>query len=70
MSVSRKGGTLKEFKAACPVGKQLVARVYSRAMTYNIRHFLEAVLRRSAVSAALGSGQWWQRVPDRLRGYL
>ena len=43
MLVSREGGTLKEFKATCPIGKQLVARVYSRATAHNARRFLEAV---------------------------
>ena len=43
MSVSRDGGTLKEFKAACPVSKQLVARVYSRAAANNASRFLQAV---------------------------
>ena len=43
MSVSRDGDTLKEFKATCPVSKQLVARVYSRATANNARRFLNAV---------------------------
>ena len=43
MSVSRDGDTLKEFKATCPIGKQLVVRVYSRATANNARRFLEAV---------------------------
>ena len=43
MSISREGCTLKEFKATCPLGKQLVARVYSRASAHNARRFLEAV---------------------------
>lgn len=43
MSVSRDGDTLKEFKATCPIGKQLVARVYSRATANNARRFLQAV---------------------------
>lgn len=57
MSVSREGDTLKEFKVTCPVGKQPMARVFSWAMAHNIRCFLEAVLRRFAVSATLGPGQ-------------
>ncbi len=44
MSGSCDGGTLKEFRAVCPIGKQLVARVYSRATANNARRFLEAVL--------------------------
>ena len=43
MSVSREGDTLKEFKATCPLGKQLVAQVYSRATARNAKRFLEAV---------------------------
>lgn len=43
MSVSRDGDTLKEFKATCPIGKQLVARVYSRATANNAKRFLQAV---------------------------
>ncbi len=43
MSVSRDGDTLKEFKATCPVGKQLVTRVYSRATANNARRFLQAL---------------------------
>lgn len=43
MSVSHDGDTLKEFKATCPVGKQLVARVYSRATANNAKRFLPAV---------------------------
>lgn len=43
MSVSRDGDTLKEFKATCPVSKQLVARVYSRATANNASRFLNAV---------------------------
>lgn len=43
MSISRDGDTLKEFKATCPIGKQLVARVYSRATANNARRFLQAV---------------------------
>ena len=43
MSVSCDGDTLKEFKAVCPVGKQLVARVYSRATANNARRFLQAM---------------------------
>ncbi|WP_446831958.1 helix-turn-helix domain-containing protein [Candidatus Foliamicus sp.] len=43
MSVSRDGDTLKEFKAVCPVSKQLVVRVYSRATANNARRFLQAV---------------------------
>ncbi len=31
MTVARDGNTLKQFKATCPVSKQLVAWVYSRA---------------------------------------
>ena len=43
MSVSRDGDTLKEFKATCPIGKQLVVRVYSRATANNPKRFLQAV---------------------------
>lgn len=43
MSVSRDGITLKEFKAACPISKHLVVRVYSRATAGNARRFLQAV---------------------------
>ena len=43
MSVSRDGDTLKEFKATCPIGKQLVVRVYSRATAGNARRFLQAL---------------------------
>lgn len=43
MSVSRNGDTLKEFKATCPIGKQLVVRVYSRATANNAQRFLNAV---------------------------
>ena len=43
MSISRDGDTLKAFKATCPLGKQLVARVYSRATANNAKRFLEAV---------------------------
>ena len=42
-SVSRDGDTLKEFKATCPIGKQLVVRVYSRATAGNARCFLQAL---------------------------
>ncbi len=42
--VSRDGGTLKEFRATCPLGKQMVARACSRAIANNARRFLEAVL--------------------------
>jgi len=44
MGVSRDGGALKEFRAVCPLGKQLVARVYSRATANNARRFLQAVI--------------------------
>ncbi len=44
MGVSRGGGALKEFRAVCPIGKQLVARVHSRATAHNARRFLQAVL--------------------------
>jgi len=44
MGVSRGGGALKEFRAVCPIGKQLVARVYSRATANNARRFLQAVI--------------------------
>ena len=43
MSVSRDGDTLKEFKATCPIGKQLVVRVYSRATANNATRFLQAL---------------------------
>ena len=43
MSVSRDGDTLKEFKATCPIGKQLAVRVYSRATAGNARRFLQAL---------------------------
>ena len=43
MSLSRDGDTLKAFKATCPMGKQRVARVYSRATTNNAKRFLQAV---------------------------
>ena len=36
---------VKEFKAVCPVSKQLVTRIYSSATAHNARRFL-AVLRR------------------------
>ena len=42
-SVSRDGDTLKEFQAAGPYAKQLVARVYSRATARNAARFLQAV---------------------------
>lgn len=43
MSVSRDGDTLKEFKATCPISKQWVVRVYSRATANNAQRFLKAV---------------------------
>ena len=43
MSVSRDGDTDKEFKATCPIGKQRVVRVYSRATAGNARRFLQAL---------------------------
>ena len=42
-SVSRDGDTLKEFQAAGPYAKQLVARVYSGATARNAARFLQAV---------------------------
>ena len=43
MSISRDGATLKEFRAACPVGKYMVSRVYSCATAATARRFLHAV---------------------------
>ena len=43
LSASRESKQLKEFKAVSPVGKQLVARVYSRATARNAKRFLDAV---------------------------
>ena len=43
MSLSRDGRQLKEFKAVAPVGKQMVARAYSRATAGNAERFLDAV---------------------------
>ena len=43
LSFSRDSKQLKEFKAISPVGKQLVARAYSRATAHNAKRFLEAV---------------------------
>ena len=43
LSASRESKQLKEFKAVSPVGKQLVARVYSRATAHNAKRFLDAV---------------------------
>ncbi len=43
MTVSRDGNTLKQFQATCPVSKQLVTRVYSRATANNARRFLQTV---------------------------
>ena len=40
MSYTRDGGTLKEFRAVCPVTKFMVARVYARATAGNARRFL------------------------------
>ena len=45
MTVHREGQILKEFKAVDPVGRQLVARVYSRATARNAARFLKAVIR-------------------------
>ncbi len=44
MTVSRDGNTLKQFQATCPVSKQLVTRVYSRATANNARRFLQTDL--------------------------
>ena len=44
MTVSRDGDTIKEFRAVCPVSKQMVTRVYSCATANNARRFLNAVL--------------------------
>ena len=41
--LAREGRHLKEFKAVSPVGKQLVARAYSRATAHNAKRFLAAV---------------------------
>ena len=43
LSASRESKQLKEFKAVSPVGKQLVARVYSRATARNAKRFPDAV---------------------------
>lgn len=43
LSLHRDGQQLKEFKAVSPIGKQLVARAYSRATAHNAKRFLEAV---------------------------
>ena len=43
LSLHRDGRHLKEFKAVSPVGKQLVARAYSRATAHNAKRFLAAV---------------------------
>jgi len=43
MSTSRDGSQLKEFKAVCPIGKQMVAQVFSRATARNAKRFLETV---------------------------
>ena len=45
MSVTRDGEGLKEFKALSPVGKQMVARVYSRATANNAKRFLNDLKR-------------------------
>ena len=44
MTICRDGRTLKEFRAACPTGKFMTARVYSRATAGNAKRFLEAVI--------------------------
>lgn len=38
------GREIKEFKAVCPVSKQMVARVYSRATAHNAKRFLQTLL--------------------------
>lgn len=43
LSASRDSKQLKEFKAVSPVGKQMVARVFSRATARNAKRFLETV---------------------------
>jgi len=37
------GSEIKEFKAVCPVSKQMVARVYTRATAHNAKRFLAAL---------------------------
>ena len=71
MSVSRDGDTLKEFKATCPVSKQLVARVYSRATANNARRFLNAVredLPFELRSIQVDGGSEFRRLRGSLRG--
>ena len=43
LSLHRDGRHLKEFKAVSPVGKQLVARAYTRATAHSAKRFLEAL---------------------------
>ena len=43
------GREIKEFKALCPVSKQLVVRAYSRATACNAQRFLEALIRELPV---------------------
>jgi transposase len=43
------GRQIKEFKAICPVSKQLVARAYSRATAHNAQRFLEHLIRELPV---------------------
>jgi transposase len=43
------GREIKEFKALCPVSKQLVVRAYSRATARNAQRFLEALIRELPV---------------------
>ena len=45
MTLWRDGRQLKEFKAVCPVTKQMSARVYSRATALNAKRFLQTVIR-------------------------
>ena len=44
MSVSRDGGTIKEFRAVCPVSRFMATRVYSRATARNASRFLLEVV--------------------------
>lgn len=55
MALYRDGQRLKEFKAISPIGKQLVARVYSQATANNAKRFLEAL--RTELPHALHSVQ-------------
>ena len=42
MSVSRDGGSLKEFRAVCPAAKLMFCRVFTGATARNARRFLKA----------------------------